>query len=523
MPNKWDFIIVGSGFGGSVASLRLAEKGYRVLVLEKGRRFHPEDFPQSNWNFKRYFWWPQVHWLGFQALTLLRHVFILHGVGVGGGSLVYANTLLQPEAEIFRQAVWGGQDWPKILGPYYDRARHMLGATLAPKIDEADRQLAAVARELRGEDTFQRHPVGVFFGPPDREIPDPYFQGKGPPRRGCTLCGHCMVGCRDGGKNTLDKNYLYLAEKAGVKMLAETEVIEIRPTNAGYQILARRSWGLKSTPQIYQTGQVVLAGGVLGTVKLLWQCRLRGTLPNLSPRLGQLVRTNSEALVGITVKDRQADFSRTLAITSGVDPTPDTHIEIVRYPRGSDAMALLATPMVGGGGQWPRWLRWLGTNLRHPLIFLKTLWKFNWAQRSLILLVMQSKVNHLRLEYRPRWWRLGKPTLNSSLEPGTERAPSYIPLANETARRLAERMGGSPQSTLPEAVLDVSSTAHILGGCSMGATPETGVVDFQGRVHGYPGLYITDGSIIPGNLGVNPSLTITALAEYIIDQIPAKN
>ena len=521
--SEYDYVVIGSGFGGSVSALRLAQKGYRVAVLEKGRRYRTEDFPQTNWNLRKYLWLPRLGLYGIQVLTLLRNVFVLSGTGVGGGSLVYANNLLVPPDEVFRKPEWGPGDWRAKLAPYYAKARAMLGAVRCPQVGQADRLLAEVGRELRGEDTFHVNDVGVFFGPPGKTVPDPYFGGEGPPRTGCTHCGACMIGCPVGGKNTLDKNYLYLAERAGARIFPETEATAIRPyPGGGYTVFTRQPTGLRHPRHTFTARGVVLSGGVLGTVKLLQKCRDAGFLPGLSPRLGEGVRTNSEALLGVKANDPGADYSDQIAITSGIYPDPATHIEVVRYNRGSDAMALLTTLLTDGGGRMPRALRFLGIALRRPGAFLRSLWPFGWAARTPILLVMQTDENQIRLDFKPRWWRLGLKSLNSSLAPGARKVPSYIPIANEVARRMAEKIGGEPVSAWTEVLLDVSTTAHILGGCVMGAGAEKGVVDHAGRVHGYPGLWVADGSVVPANLGVNPSLTITALAEYFMDQVPEK-
>ena len=519
----YDYIVIGSGFGGSVAALRLSEKGYRVGVIEKGRRYRTDDFPKTNWNLKKFLWMPSLGLYGIQCLTLLKHVFILHGAGVGGGSLVYANNLLVPPDEVFDKPEWGPGDWKAKLMPHYQMAQQMLGATPAVSVGKADEMLAEIGRELRGEDTFHINDVGVYFGDRDVTVPDPYFGGKGPDRTGCTFCGACMIGCPVGAKNTLDKNYLYLAEQNGVEIIPETEVTAVRPVDGGYEVFTRKSTGLIHTRKKFRAKGVVFAGGVMGTVKLLMKCKTGGTLPNLSDRLGGFVRTNSEAILTVTAKDRRADYSDQIAITSGIYPDDQTHIEVVRYNRGSDVMGSLVTLLTGGGGRFPRWVTLLGTSIRHPIRFIKSIWSLNWAARTSVLLVMQTEENHIALDHKRRWWRLWRRTMNSRPAPGAKKAPSYIPVANEVARRMAEKLNGVPMSAWPEALFDVPSTAHILGGCVMGETAETGVIDFRGEVHGYKNLYVTDGSSIPANLGVNPSLSITALAEYIMSQFPDKS
>ncbi len=519
----YDYIIIGSGFGGSVSALRLAEKGYQVLVLEKGRRYRSEDFPRTNWNLRKNLWVPHLGLYGIWVLSLLKHVFILHGTGVGGGSLNYCNQLLVPPDEVFKKPEWGPGDWKAKLSPFYDLAKRMLGANPSPSVGKADKILAEIGMEIRGKDTFHINDVGVFFGEPDKTVPDPYFKGDGPDRTGCTFCGACMIGCPVGSKNTLDKNYLYLAEhKHGVEILPETEVIGVKPADDGYEVLTRKATGLHHTKRTFRARGVVFSGGVMGSIKLLMDCKVKGMLPNISSQLGNYVHTNSEALLGVTSNDRHADYSDQISITSGIYPDENTHVEVVRFNKGSDLMSFLTAPLTDGGGPIPRVIRFLGTALRHPCAFLKTLWPFGWAARTSILLVMQTLQNHIRFDYKRRWWRLGKRSMNSRLVTGVKKAPSYIPVANEIARRMGKKMNGQPLSSWPEVLLDVPTTAHILGGAVMGESPEKGVVDFNGEIHGYPNLYVVDGSNVPVNLGVNPALTITTVAEYIMSRIPNK-
>lgn len=519
MSKIYDYIIIGSGFGGSVSALRLAEKGYSVLVIEQGKRYRTEDFPKSNWNLRKYFWMPKLALYGIQAMTLLKDVFILHGTGVGGGSLVYANNLLVPPEKVFDDPRWGSKDWDKKLEPYYKLAQKMLGATPSKVVTKADEILKDCAAEIGKEDTFHVNDVGIYFGEENVTVSDPYFEGKGPDRTGCTLCGGCMVGCRYGAKNTLDKNYLYLAEQLGVEIIPETKVIDVKPIEDGqYQIFTKKVTGfIKKRSQFFARG-VIFSGGVLGTVRLLHKCKDKGSLANISNKLGDVIRTNSETLVGVKAKDNE-DYSRGIAITSGIYPDEHTHIETVRYAKGQDAMSGLATILTDGKLGVPRQISYLMTIFRHPIQFIKSLWPFKWAEKTTILLVMQTISNYMRFEYKPRWWLFGKKTMNSNWHTD-EKVPSYIPVANDFARRFAKRVNGMGFSILPEVLFDTSSTAHILGGCIMSDSPDTGVIDFNGKIHGYDNLYIADGSIVPANLGVNPSLTITALAEYIMDSIP---
>ncbi|MFC1858836.1 GMC oxidoreductase [Thermodesulfobacteriota bacterium] len=518
----YDFIIVGSGFGGSVSALRLSEKGYKVGVLEKGKHWESEDFPKTNWNTRKYMWLPQLGCYGYQMLTQLKHVLIFHGGGVGGGSLVYANQLLVPPDEVFERPEWGVENCKDALMPHYEAAKTMLGANPSPQIGIADEYLREVGTKLRGEDTFHRNDVGIYFGTPDETVPDPYFNGKGPERTGCTFCGSCMVGCPVGGKNTLDKNYLYLAQGIGADIIAETEVTGVRPWNGGYEVFTRKSTGMAHPKHTYRAKGVVFSGGVLGTVKLLMQCRKNGMLSNLSPQLGNYVRTNSEAILGVKSRDKSVDWNDQIAITSGIYPDDTTHIEMVRYNKGSDVLLNLLTLMTDGGGKIPRGVRYLGNIVKHPIRFIKLLWPLGTAASTTVVLVMQTDENYLKLDYKPRWWRLGGYSMNSETPPGQKRAPAYIPIGNEVTRRLAQKMDGIPLSLFPEAAFNASTTAHILGGCRMADSPEKGVVGLNGEIFGYPNLYVADGSVVPANLGVNPSLTITALSEYIMSQMDAK-
>lgn len=518
----YDYIVIGSGFGGSVSALRLAQKGYRVAVIEKGKRYRPEDFPKTSWNLRKFLWMPQIGLYGIQMLTLFKHVLVLHGGGVGGGSLVYANQLLVPLDEVFAKPEWGPGDWKEKLAPHYDEAKRMLGANPSPRIGRADEVLREVGIELRGEDTFHINDVGIFFGEPDQTVPDPYFDGEGPDRTGCTFCGACMVGCPVGAKNTLDRNYLYLAEKLDVKIIPETEVTGVRRTNEGYEVMTRKSTGLLHRARSIAAGGVVFSGGVMGSVKLLMKCKEQGLLPDLSDSLGNYVRTNSESILTVDSSDTSVDWNDQIAITSGIYADDTTHIEMVRYNKGSDLLSGLLTVMTNGGGKFPRWIRLLGNIARHPVRFLKALWLPGQSARQSILLVMQTDENYLNLRYRPRWWKFGRPGITSTVPEGRDRVRSYIPVANQVAAMMAKRMKGYPKSMWSEVLLDAPTTAHILGGCSMADAPDSGVVGFDGQVFGYPNLFVADGSVVPANLGVNPSLTITALSEYIMSQVPEK-
>ncbi len=533
MSGLWDFVVIGSGFGGSVSALRLSEKGYRVLVLERGKRFRDQDFARTNWQFWKYLWAPALRSFGILQISLLNGVMILHGSGVGGGSLGYANVLEVPPPDSFQHPAWQviGPDPEARLRPFYTTARRMLGATPNPRLGPADDILREVAVELGQGDSFRPTQVGVFFGPPGEEVPDPYFGGEGPPRRGCTFCGACMVGCRENAKNTLVKNYLYLAERHGVMIWPESEVTAIRPLppdqpdGARYEVTFRKStaWPVKPSRTV-RARNVVLAAGVLGTLRLLFRCRDElGTLPRLSPRLGEQVRTNSEELLGVVHRDDRVNYSEGIAITSIFRADATTRIEPVRYPDGSSLMRFLAAPHLPNLNL-PLPLRWaqaLGHLVAHPLDAARQYLLPGWARRTVILLVMQTEDNRLRMRYarHPRY--LFRRDLVVEPEPGTE-VPIAVPAGHEVARRFARRSGGFAAGAVAGSLLNVPITAHILGGCPMGKDASEGVVGPDGQVHGYPGLYVADGSVVPANLGVNPSLTITALAEYIMSQIPPK-
>jgi cholesterol oxidase len=514
----YDFIVIGSGFGGSVAALRLAEKGYRVLVLEEGRRWRCEDFPPSNWRLRRSLWLPGLGCHGILRVDWLGDVMVLGGAGVGGGSLVYANTLMEPAAEVLARG-WPWPDMAARLAPHFATVRRMLGAVAPPALWPAEEYLRDFGGTLGGSTRFVQPEVGVLFGEkPGERVADPFFAGQGPPRSTCQLCGGCMVGCRHDAKNTLDKNYLYLAEQLGVRIEAETRAVGIAPDGqGGYVVRTRRRSGGAGEARAQQ---VVVAAGTLGTVELLLACKAAGTLPGLSPVLGHFVRTNSEIICGARSRGRAIDHSQGIAIASDLQTDADTHVQIVRYPADSDLMGLLGTLATEGGGRVPRVLRWFWTCLRHPLDWLRNLWPFGFARRAVIVLAMQSLDNALALVRPKRRW-LGR-MLQSRREPGAPAIPTYLPIANQAARYVAARMGGFALNAVNEVALSVPITAHILGGARMAESPEQGVVDGACRVWGHPGLWVVDGAAIPVNLGENPSLTIAAVAEHAMALIPAK-
>ncbi|HEX6873212.1 MAG TPA: GMC family oxidoreductase [Micromonosporaceae bacterium] len=543
---RFDVVVIGSGFGGSVAALRLVEKGYSVAVLEAGRRFADDEFPQTSWRMRRFLWAPKLGCYGIQRITVLPGgtapaganraagtagprgraggVLVLSGAGVGGGSLVYANTLYEPLDEFFDDPQWRGiADWRAELAPHYEQAKRMLGVATYPRHTAADQAMRAVAERMGVGDTFHPTPVGVFLGTPGQTVPDPYFGGAGPARTGCSHCGACMTGCRYGAKNTLVKNYLYLAERAGAQVFALTTVTAVRPSKAGGYTVATARTGawLRHQRREIHADQVIFAAGALGTQRLLHRMRTAGHLPRLSPRLGALTRTNSESILGATVPSRAArrrrlDFTDGVAITSSFHPDRRTHIEPVRYGKGANAMGLLQTPLTDGGPR--RRLRWLGTLGRHPVNALRTATVRRWSHRTVIALVMQSEDNSLTVHYRRS--RLGRRRLVAAPGHGAPN-PSWIPSGNSAVRLLAEELSGIAGGSITE-VFNTPVTAHILGGAVIGASPETGVVDPYHRVFGHDGLHVVDGAAVSANLGVNPSLTITAQAERAMAMWPNK-
>lgn len=518
---EYDVLIIGSGFGGSVSALRLAEKGYRVAVIEAGARFADSDFAKTSWHLRQFLWAPAAGCLGIQRIHLLDNVLVLAGAGVGGGSLVYANTLYQPPEPFFTDSNWSDiTDWADELQAHYDQANRMLGVVRNPTLTPADVAMRAVAERLGVGETFQLTPVGVFFGEgPGVMSPDPFFAGVGPARAGCQQCGECMTGCRHNAKNTLPKNYLGLAEAAGVVVYPLTTVDSLRPVaTGGWQVSAHRSGNLRRGRVAMQAPHVVLSAGAFNSLKLLLRMRDSGVLTGLSPMLGRLTRTNSESLIGALAPRKPAegpDYSHGLAITSSFRPTPDTHIEPVRYGRGSNAMGLLGTPMTDGGDE-ARWRAWARTVGRDPRSLAAALRLRGWSQRAIIALAMQDVDNSLVLHGRRtrtgRWRMVSAPGHGAS-------NPTWIPAANEAVRLLAEQIGGRPLGNLGELV-DAPITAHLIGGAVIGQSAESGVVDAYHRVFGYPGLHVIDGSAITANLGVNPALTITALAERAISYWP---
>jgi cholesterol oxidase len=520
----FDWLVIGSGFGGSVSALRLAEKGYSVGVLECGRRFADDEFPRSTADLKRYFWNPRLGMKGIFRLTTFKDVAVVSGCGVGGGSLGYANTLYVPPAAFFKDRQWADMaDWEAELAPHYEEAQRMLGVVQNPHDDPADQLLRELGEELGVGDTYKKTPVGIYFGEAGKTVPDPYFGGEGPDRTGCLLCGRCMVGCIHGAKNTLVKNYLHFAEKRGARVMAERTVVDIRAVGStdgaeGYEVVTERSgaW-LRKDRRVHRARGVVVAAGPLGTNTLLQRCRLQGSLPRISSRLGELVRTNSESVLTVTVpEDYPDDLIKRVAITSSIYPDPNTHIETVTYGNDGDSMHRLYTLLVGDGTRLTRPLKLLGQILLHPKRLAKVLFPKHWSRRTIIILVMQTLDNAIAL--RPRKGPFGSLWLRTEQDPERPN-PTFIPVANETAEWFAKRTGGIAQSSVFEALFNIPTTAHILGGAVIAPDAERGVVDSRQRVFGYENLLVCDGSVIPANVGVNPSLTITALAEHAMSHI----
>ncbi|MBI3563811.1 MAG: GMC family oxidoreductase [Elusimicrobia bacterium] len=510
---EYDFVVVGSGFGGSVAALRLAEKGYRVAVLETGASFRDEDFPKTNWDLRRFLWLPELFLYGIQRLTLLDDVLVLSGAGVGGGSLVYANTMMEPRPAFYEapEARRLAPDLKARLAPHFATARRMLGANPVPGTFAADEVLKAIAVESGRGDTFHPVDAAVYFGEPGVETPDPYFGGKGPARAGCRLCGGCMTGCRHNAKNTLVKNYLHLAQALGAEVYARTSVERLTAGADGYALTARRSgWSLGT--KTVRARRVVVAAGVLGTLKLLFASR--AGLPGLSGRLGRDVRTNSEVLSGVTDLRGATDWSRGTAISAEMRPDDETRVEAVRYAEGCDAMSLLAVRDAGGEGRAARLARLLVRFFARPRESLRFLLPFGWARRSTILLFMSTAESRVRVELR-------RGRLRSRPEDGAAPPPADLPTAARVLRRFAEKVGGVAQVSSASSLLGLSTTAHVLGGAVMGTGPENGVVGLDGKAFGLKDLWVLDGSVVPGNLGANPSLTITALAEHAMSLVPA--
>jgi cholesterol oxidase len=528
----FDFIIVGSGFGGSVAAHRLTEKGYRVAVMEMGRRWGPENLPRTNWMLWRWIWRPSIALHGFFNLEFFRHVVIAHGCAVGGGSVTYAGTLLVPKDSIWENGSWAGlAPWKIEMPHHFSTALRMLGVTENQILGPADHLLRRVADAAGVGGTFYRTSVGVFQASEGDEggetYPDPYFGGDGPERTTCIACGGCMMGCRYNAKNSLDKNYLYLAEKHGASVFAETKVVDVVPRNGqadgdnGYEVRTVGSMlGSGHAPRRFTCRGVVFAASALGTMDLMFRLQQKGSLPAISHQLGNRVRTNAESMIGVRFPGIRDDLSKGVAIGSGIYLDQFTHIEAMRYPEGSDALGFLCTLLTNGKPGWTRIVllmrNFLAAWLRHPIRTARCLHPFGWARESLLLLCMQTLDGHIDMRLRRPWFWPFRKVLASH----GRRIPTYIPQANDFAAKAAKLIGGTPMSMVTEILFDIPCTAHVLGGCPIAPSPAEGVVDHRNRVFGYKNMYVCDGSVIAANLGVNPSLTICALTERAMSYIP---
>lgn len=537
----YDFVVIGSGFGGSVSAMRLTEKGYSVLVLERGKRYEDKDFPKTNWNIWKWLWFPYLGCFGIFEMDFLNGGTAMRGSGVGGGSLMYANVLLEPDDRLFEAPSWHHlADWKKILRPHYDTAKHMLGVTTNPRMTKSDEVLKAIAHERGTEASFRPTEVGVFFGEENVTVPDPYFGGKGPARTGCNFCGGCMVGCRYNAKNTLVKNYLYFAEQQGAKIIPEAKVTDIRPLVAGdgsssavhrpspadnaprYEIIYRCSTSLVARRASVLACNVIVSAGTLGTLELLFRCReVTRSLPRLSQRLGDLVRSNSENLQGAISRDKDTDYSKGIAISSIIRADEDTYIEPVRFSDGSSFIRVLTAPLAESRHIPIRFLQTTWEIIRHPIDFLYAKFFAPWARRVTILLMMQPLEELLRMRLGRNLFTLFRRGLVFRPEEGRQ-LPKGPAISNAVTRQYAGKVNGIPQSTFLDSLLKYPITAHLMGGVPFGRDAEEGVIGLDFQVHNYPGLYVVDGTVMPGNPGVNPSLTITALAEYAMSKIPPR-
>ena len=529
--DTFDYVIVGSGFGGSVSAMRLTEKGYRVLVLERGKRFRDQDFAKSTWHVRKYIWLPVLKCFGILQISSFRDVIVLHGSGVGGGSLGYANVLMEPSDKMFAAPAWSHlADWKALLKPHYRTAKRMLGVDRNPCLWPADEVMHSISTELGTTVTFQPTDVGTFFGEPGKTVPDPFFGGEGPDRTGCLHCGGCMVGCQHGAKNTLVKNYLYFAEKWGAQVWPETEVRDVRPLppnqpdGARYEVVYRSSTRTFANPEkIVRARNVIFSAGALGTLRLLFRCRdVTRSLPRISQRLGDMVRTNSEALLGSTARELKTNYSEGIAITSIFHADDVTTIEPVRYPAGSSLMRFLSGPLVEQEGSIPsRLFKTLAQIFTRPIDFAKTHILPGWAQRTTIILVMQTEDNRIRLRLGRSLFTLWRKNLVSKPD-ADHTIPGKIDIGHQVTRAFAKETNGIAAGSLNEGLLNIPMTAHILGGVPFGADEREGVIDLNCEIYNYPGLFVADGSIMPANPGVNPSLTITALAEYAMSRVAPK-
>lgn len=521
MKEIYDYAVIGSGFGGSVSALRLAQKGYSVLVIEKGKWFRNEDFPKTNWNLRKWLWEPRARLFGFFKMTYLNHVTILSGVGVGGGSLTYANTLPIPKKEFFNSGSWADlYDWEEALKPHYKEAYRMLGAEINPYLGPADEAIRDIAKDLNREQHFSPTKVAVHFGEPGKDVGDPYFNGEGPNRKGCTHCGACMTGCRFNAKNTLDKNYLYFAQKLGVDILAEREVYDITPLDGkdgstGYNVLFKSSIR-RGKKESIQAGGVIFSGGVLGTVPLLLKLKAKGSLPNLSDMVGCNIRTNNESLLVVTSTERNGkDYTKGVAIGSILDVDENSHLEPVKYGQGSSFFRFLSMPFIYHKWALFRILGAFGLALTKPVRLVKTVFNPKYSESTVIMLFMQTLDSTLRL-------KLGSITPLKTTPESGPKPSGLIPEASKLAKALGKKIKAIPYANIADVFLGTPTTAHVLGGAVMGANEHDGVIDKENRVFGYKNMMVCDGSMISANPGVNPSLSITAISELALSRIPNK-
>ncbi|WMN07551.1 GMC oxidoreductase [Marivirga arenosa] len=516
----YDYVIIGSGFGGSVSALRLSQKGYKVLVVEKGKWYKAKDFPKTNWNFRKWLWVPALRFFGIMKLSIFKHIVILSGTGVGGGSLVYANTLPVPKTTFFKTGSWSQlKDWENTLKPYYDEALRMLGAAKNPKLFDGDKGLEKVADRLNLKSKFDATNVAVYFGEENVTKPDPYFGGEGPERTGCNHCGACMTGCRNNSKNTLDKNYLYLAQNKGAEILAEQEVVDVKAINEenldeGYEISMQSSTKFFKKNKTVKAKGVIFSGGVMGTVKLLLRLKDK-SLPKLSDRIGEDIRSNNETLVSVSTLDKEKDFSKGVAIGSILDTDENSHLEICRYSEGSNAWKLVHFPYVTGGNTFTRLVKAFFAVVKSPFKYIKTYFINGWAKKTVVLLFMQTLDSTIR--FRKNIFGGMSSTMSSGKKP-----TPFIPESEKLVKEYSKAVNGVGTSFALETLAGIPSTAHILGGAVMGHNPSEGVINEKNEVFGYKNMYIIDGSMISANPGVNPSLSITAIAEHAMDQIPSK-
>lgn len=531
MTHTYDFIIIGSGFGGSVSAMRLTEKGYSVLILERGKRFEDRDFPKSNWDLPKYLWLPALRFHGFFEMTFMNGLLAFHGSGVGGGSLGYGNVLIEPDERLFAASSWGHlKDWKKELQPHYATARKMLGVTHNPRITPADEICKEIAESLGYGHTFEPLPVGVFFGEESVQVADPFFGGAGPERTGCNFCGGCLVGCRFGAKNTLIKNYLYFAEKNGAEVIPEVKARDIKPLPAGqadrarYEVTYSSSTGFLFKPeQRARARNVILSAGTIGTLELLFHCRDESrSLSHLSQQLGNRVRTNSENILGVTSRNRDVDYSKGIAITSIFSADEVTRVEPVRFADGQNFNRVMTAPLVEGSNNLlVRVFKTLWAIVSHPRDFLYGKIFSHWARYSTILLVMQTEENLTRIRLGRSFFTLGRKGLVIQHE--KEHSAESLPLAHQITRAFADKVNGFAAAVFTDSLFNFPSTAHLMGGVPFGKSEADGVIDLNFEVFNYPGLYVIDGSVMPANPGVNPSLTITALAEYAMSKIQGKS